>query len=213
MTTNRWTPYALAIVNGVWGVVLLPDGWDEEPTLKLRPCHYDKNWKSKTALTEAEIREILSLCNNDTLSYEARSGAAMTADGKHIDITFYTYMPGYDYTDEDDGAYGTWAGRPIEDYSITPEEWQAYEAKGCVFLPFEKSRSNPLNSERWSTTDPAYLLNCAHVCHYWNSTATRCWQMNYRYDSYSTNQPYRFNINGSSWYPYAGGCVRLVQDY
>lgn len=213
--SSRWTPYAIAIVNGVWGIVVLPDGWDEEPTLKLRPCYFDKNWKSKTTLTEAEIQEILALCNNDTLSYEARSGAAMTSDGKRLDIAFYSFMPGYDYTIQDDGAYATWADRPIEDYSITPEEWQAYEAKGCVFLPFQKSRSNPENTERWAKTEPAYLQSCTYVCPYWTSTATTSVLMNYIYNTTSPNQPYQFIFRSgtSAWYPFVGGCVRLVQDY
>ncbi len=40
---RRWTPYAIAIVNGVWGVVVLPDGWDEPETLPTEPSTESDN--------------------------------------------------------------------------------------------------------------------------------------------------------------------------
>lgn len=192
ITTNRWTPYAVAIVNGVWGIVVLPDGWNEQPTLKFRPCYYDRNWKESTTLSEEQISEILESYNNDTLAAHYELG-----------INLYSFTPGYD----DDGV---WANRPIEDYSITPEEWLSYEAKGCVFLPFNKSRNNPQNREYNDGT----LYN---YCTYWSSHDYyyRVYSgivMEYRVYNSNVNR-YAFTLNFSDSNMHVGGCVRLVQDY
>ncbi len=220
MLTNRWTPYAIAIVNNIWGIVILPDGWNEEPTLKLRPSYYDKDCKQNTSLTEAEIKAILELCNNDTLSYDARTGGyATVANGRGLDIAFYRFIPGYDYTIEEGGnVSATWAERPLEDYSISPDEWQAYEAKGCVFLPFEKSRSHPINKEKWMNSGDPVLQDLQYfnyVCMYWAASSNMCFSMTFDYTRNNSNNPYRFNsvTNVSYYCPYAGGCVRLIQDY
>ena len=208
--SNRWTPYAIVIVNGIWGVVVLPDGWDEAPNFKFRPCYYDKNWQEHTSLTQNEIDQILALCNNDTLSYNARAGLAISVLGKGLDIEFYSFMPGY--TDE-----GEWAERPIEDYSITPEEWREYEDKGCVFLPFNKSRSHPRNSVRYNDNDPEYssIRDLDYYCYYWSTDGQRATEFEYQYNSMNNRKPHQFSIfTGSQGYLLSpGGCVRLVQDY
>lgn len=202
--TKRWTPYAIAIVNGVWGVVVLPDGWDEPETLKLRPCSYDKDWKKHTALTEEEISAILAQCNNDTLSYNAKMLGLI--------VPFYTVIPGYKglsleqrYDDWD--SYGEWdTEHTLDDYNITPAEWSVYEAKGCVFLPFNMSRS----CDRNTTKDNYWDYYCMyHAVEF----PGRVWNFGY---TGSANSPLKFQTYPSSSfyaYPYIGGCVRLVQDY
>lgn len=197
LTLKRWTPYAIAIVNGVWGIVLLPDNWNEEPTQKMRPCYFDKDWKQHTQYSEEEIEQILLAFDNDTLS--ARS---------LIGIYFYSFIPGYGYEMTEDG-YESTGVLPLEDFNITPDEWLSYESKGCVFLPFNKSRNHPNNTTRGRTED--------YYCVYWSQYPSYGNQaMEYRYTG-NSNNPYPFYMRSgtsASFCPlFVGGCVRLVQDY
>ena len=199
--SNRWTPYAVAIVNGVWGVVILPDGWNEEPTLKLRPMYYDKNWRQKTSLTEGQISEILSKYNNDTLSLGAR---------EELGIMATSMIPGYGHIMTEDGYQQT-EQLPIEEFNITPSEWLTYEAKGCVFLPFNKSRNHPDNTSR---TYGSGAQAFDYFCVYHSTNENNGTYMEFKYNGLET-YPYNFTFRSASLYAplYVGGCVRLVQDF
>lgn len=197
LTSNRWTPYAVAIVNNVWGIVLLPDGWNEEPTLKMRPLYFDKNWKQHTTLTEEEITEILNRYNNDTLSFNARL---------ELGISSTSIIPGVGHEMTEDG-YQVTDVLPIENFNITPEEWLTYEAKGCVFLPFNKSRNHPGNTINRYGED--------YYCVYWTASSFAHSAMEYTYRDNGGYNPYSFSLRNNSSYMglFVGGCVRLVQDY
>jgi len=199
MLLCRWTPYAVAIVNNVWGIVLLPDGWNEEPTLKLQPCYYDKNWKDYTTLTEDEISAILAQYDNDTLSYGVRNSGM-------ISIPFYSIMPGYKWSESEPGEAVVDNEHTIEDYNITPEEWHTYEAKGCVFLPFNKSRNyagSYANNTRWQ-----------YYCTYASSLEYGGILLTHGYNN-RASMPWTFIIHvaGNNVPPAVGSCVRLIQDF
>ena len=207
VSAYRWEPYAEAYVNGVLGIVLLPDNWDDSNNpneFKIHPyVKYDRNWKELTTLTEAEISAILVKYNNDTI--RARSELMIGLDpvyhngddnGRPLVETYY---------DEEHNPY--WY--PLEDYNVTPEEWLQYEALGCVFLPFVPARNHPDNYRRENN---GVILQETLYSIYWTSFSGSVLNLQYRGPQSSYHNPLSRQSN-SFYYPYVGGCVRLVQDY
>jgi len=203
----RWEPFAEAYVNGVLGIVLLPDNWDDSKNpneFKIHPyVKYDRNWKEMTTLTDGEISAILAKYNNDTL----RAGSELMIG---FDPTYHkdggSSRPLVElYYDDSQNPYY----HPLEDYNVTPEEWLQYEALGCVFLPFVTARNHPSNYIKNNImTQRATLYSI-----YWTS-----------FDSYALNFIYSQPVANNNPTPismprisvcdlYVGGCVRLVQDY
>ena len=193
----RWTPFAYAYVNGVLGVVLFPDNWDEATnpnSFKVHPAYqYDKNWKQTSSLSEAEITEILTRYNHDTLMAHAE-----------LLITCETR----DLVERQEGDNGEWYYPALEEYNVSPEEWLAYEQLGCVFLPFVIGRAHPENRVR----NYGNLMIEQFYCIYWTSTDASALSL-----YYETPQDYKPSPISQARMSYTslcvGGCVRLVQDY
>ena len=187
--TYRWEPYAQAYVNGVLGIVLFPDNWNDANNpneFKIHPyIKFDKQWRTKTSLTEEQISEILKMYNNDTL----RAHSELL-----IDVETRVLVE---------------EGHALEEYNVTPAEWLQYEALGCVFLPFVTSRSNPENVIKNIASGVQATLYSLYWTSYYN------FALGIRYISPTTAvNPSPINVqNIRSCSPYIGGCVRLVQDY
>lgn len=200
---NRWEPYALAIVNGVYGLVLLPDDWDDSRNPNDHKIHaaikYDRNWRERTELSDEEIAAYIAEYGNDTIyagrvmgfiGYDESYGNGGTRD-------FIEYMDEYD-------RY------PLESYNVTTEEWLQFENLGCVFLPFVTSRNNPNNKVRVydENTIDEQLYSI-----YW--TKVDGYAQILRYKTYGFGGNYKpIQVESTAIHEgYIGGCVRLVQDY
>ena len=210
LTGYRWEPFAYALVNGVLGIVLLPDNWNDalNPNeFKVHPAFKrDRNWKQTCGLSEEEIAEILAEYGNDTLKAGTQSGRL-----------YIGYDPDYHQGDETSRVlveryydeHGNPYYHPLEDYNVTPEEWLQYEALGCVFLPFVTSRNNPDNTSRTSSPSTYYEEK---YCIYWTSYEGYAKKLLYRTPMESRPNPIT-TVGGNPVPSYVGGCVRLVQDY
>lgn len=201
---SRWVPYGYAIVNGVYGVVLFPDNWDDANNpndYKIHPAFkYDRNWKQYCTLTESELKAVLEEYGNDTLRAARLSGK------------FYIgYDPNYgndgtrDFIEyEYDPQTGARIYNPIESYNVTPEEWLQYENLGCVFWPFGVSRDFPENIIKVNSKQ-LYSL-------YWTSTDGNAIRIAYIW--HQGDEIFKFQMQSRLVPPLnVGGCVRLVQDY
>ena len=201
---SRWVPYGYAIVNGVYGVVLFPDNWDDANNpndYKIHPAFkYDRNWKQYCTLTESDLKAVLEEYGNDTLRAARLSGK------------FYIgYDPNYgndgtrDFIEyEYDPQTGVRIYNPIESYNVTPEEWLQYENLGCVFWPFEVSRDFPENIIKVNSKQ-LYSL-------YWTSTDGNAIRIAYIW--HQGDPIFKFQMQSRLVPPLnVGGCVRLVQDY
>lgn len=201
---SRWEPYAYALVNGVFGIVLLPDDWDDARNPNDHKIHatfkYDRNWREHTTLTDEEIDAYFATYGNDTV-YVGRIMGFIGYDQSYgIDGT----RDFIEYTEDYESRY------PLESYNVTPEEWLQFESLGCVFLPFVTSRNNPRNSVRIISEDVKYEMLYSI---YW--TKVDGYALNLRYETYGYNGNYRpIRLESTAVQEaYIGGCVRLVQDY
>ena len=200
----RWEPYAFAIVNGVYGIVLLPDNWDDSLNPNDHKIHaafkLDKNWREHTTLTDEEIAAYIASYDNDTV-YAGRQMGFIGLDYNYGEDGTRDFI---EYMDDHQTRY------PLDSYNVTPEEWLQFENLGCVFLPFTTSRNNPDNRVResggYGIVEQLYSV-------YWTSFDNYAMKLYYFTYGYGGNyRPISFEkvtfCNG-----YIGGCVRLVQDY
>jgi hypothetical protein len=201
---SRWEPYAFAIVNGIYGIVLLPDDWDDARNPNDYKIHaafkVDRNWRAHTTLTDEQIAEYVATNGNDTI-YAGRMYGFIGLDESYgtygeRDFIEYTLNP----------QTGEKEYYPLESYNVTPEEWTQFENLGCVFLPFVTSRNNSRNNIK---NDPQ---RSEYHCVYWCNTDSYSLDIIYHpFGAYSNYSP--LQIGHEVPESFVGGCVRLVQDY
>lgn len=201
---SRWVPYGYAIVNGVYGVVLFPDNWDDANNpndYKIHPAFkYDRNWKQYCTLTEEELKAVLEEYGNDTLRAARLSGKFYIGYDPNYGNDGTRGLIEYEY----DPQTGARIYNPIESYNVTPEEWLQFENLGCVFWPFGVSRDFPENIIKVNSKQLFSL--------YW--TSTNGYAIRIAYIWHQGDEIFKFQMQSMLVTPLnVGGCVRLVQDY